>query len=77
MQLFKLVITVTLSESLQYLTGVRVTQRLAGTHTCASHQTFMQVNQADLKTFHETMSECVFFQSDSYPILTDSGVFRY
>lgn len=28
-----------------------ITLRLAGTHTCASHQTFTQVNQADLKTF--------------------------
>lgn len=61
--------TVTLPESLYVYT-----HRLASTHTCASHQTFMQLNQLDLKTFHETMSECVFLHCDSYPILTDSGV---
>lgn len=74
MQLFHFIRTVTLPQSVQYLIRVCVTHRLAGTHTCASHQTFMQVNQPDLKTFHETMSEYVFLQCDSYPILTDSGV---
>lgn len=29
---------------------VFITLRLAGAHTCAGHQTFIQVNQADLET---------------------------
>lgn len=52
MQLFKLIyITAT---SLQHRIRVCLTRRSAGTRTCARHQTFMQVKQLDLKTFHET-----------------------
>lgn len=41
---------------------------------CASHQTFMQAYQADPKTFNEAMSEYIFFECDSYPMLADSVV---
>lgn len=68
------IISVRLPLSLQCLIGACIPHRLARSPTCASHQTFMQVNQADLKTFSETISKYVFFQSDAYPILTDSGV---